>query len=133
MPGRFDPDPPATVADVNARLMQLDAALGSSQPELERLLRESATVDLAYRLRYAAVVKASEARSEDRRRAEAELAMERETLPDSPINLAVRKTVLEVEIKAMREAQHNLRAQISSIQSVAANLRAEMSLMGVRT
>lgn len=130
--GRFDDDPPTTVAEVNRRLFDLADALVSSQPELDRLLRELATVDLQYRLRFAAVVKTSKAGSEDRRRAEAELAMSRERLDDSPEDLATRKWVLKMRVKAMREAQHNIRAQISGLQTVSANLRAEATVLGVR-
>jgi hypothetical protein len=130
--GRFDNDPPATVAAVNQRLFELADALVSSQPELERLLHELATVDLQYRLRFAAVVKTSKAGSEDRRRAEAEVAMSQERLDGSSEDLATRRSVLEMRVKAMREAQHNVRAQISGLQTVSANLRAEATVLGVR-
>jgi uncharacterized protein YlxW (UPF0749 family) len=135
MASRFARDAisPATIAEANERLLALADALTSSQPTLNTLLRELATVDLAYRLRYAAVVKTSKAGSEDRRRAEAELAMAEVTLDDSPEDLATRRSVLEMRVKSMREAQHNIRAQISGLQTLSANLRAEAAVTGVRT
>lgn len=130
--GRFDDDPPATVAEVNERLLALADALTASQPELEALLREQAEVDLAYALRYAAVVRTSGAGSEDRRKAEGEIAMSKSYLDGSPEDLATRRSVLGMRVRAQREGQHNIRAQISACQSISANLRAEMALSGVR-
>lgn len=127
---RFDPDPPATPAEVNARLVELANELEKLQPELERLLAEHQRVALRYDLQYASVVQTSEQRSEDRRKAEAVAAMFKAYLPDSTVDLATRKSVLEMQIKAMREAGHNIRAAMNGIQTVAANLRAEMSLGG---
>lgn len=130
---RFAPDPalePMTPGDVNTRLIELADALERSQPELERLLVEYQRVQLQYDLRYAATVQTSEQRSEDRRKAEATAAMYEERLDDSPVDLATRKAELEMRIKAMREAGHNIRASMNGLQTVAANLRAEMSLGG---
>lgn len=130
MTGRFDPDPPATPAEVNERLVRLANELEASQPELERLLAEHQRVSLAYELRYAATVQTSEQRSEDRRKAEAVAQLYQERLDDSEVDLATRKSELEMRIKAMREAGHNIRASMNGLQTVAANLRAEMSLGG---
>lgn len=127
---RFDPDPAATPAEVNARIVQLADALEQSQPELERLLAEHQRVSLAYELRYAATVQTSEQRSEDRRKAEATARLYTEHLDDSTVDLATRRSELEMRIKAMREAGHNIRASLNAMQTVAANLRAEMSLGG---
>lgn len=127
---RFAPDPPATPGEVNARLVEYADALEQAQPELERLLAEHQRVSLAYELRYAASVQTSEQRSEDRRKAEATARMFDERLPDSDMDLTTRKADLEMRIKAMREAGHNIRASMNGLQTVAANLRAEMSLGG---
>lgn len=124
------PPPPITGVDVNIRLVELANALEAAQPELERLLAEHQRVSLAYELRYAAVVKTSEQRSEDRRKAEATTAMYETYLDDAPTDLATRKAELEMRIKAMREAGHNIRASMNGLQTVAANLRAEMALGG---
>lgn len=127
---RFDPDPPATPGEVNERLVRLANELEDAQPELERLLAEHQRVSLAYELRYAASVQTSEQRSEDRRKAEAIALLYEARLDDSEVDLATRKSELEMRIKAMREAGHNIRASMNGLQTVAANLRAEMSLGG---
>ncbi len=124
------PPEPATSAEINVRLIELADALEATQPELERLLAEHQRVSLAYELRYASVVKTSEQRSEDRRKAEATAAMYEAYLDDSPTDLATRKAELEMRVKAMREAGHNIRASMNGLQTVAANIRAEMSLGG---
>lgn len=127
---RWDPDPPATPAEVNERLLRYADELERLQPELEGLLVEHQRVSLRYELQYASVVQTSEMGSEDRRKAEATAAMFGAYLDDSPVDLATRKSELEMRIKAMREAGHNIRAAMNGLQTVAANLRAEMSLGG---
>lgn len=127
---RWDPDEPATAAEVNARLLRLADELEKLQPTLEGLLAEHQQVSLRYELQYASVVQTSQMGSEDRRKAEAVAAMYDAYLPDSTVDLATRKSELEMRIKAMREAGHNIRAAMNGLQTVAANLRAEMSLGG---
>lgn len=123
-----------TVTEVNDRIVALGDELARQQPALEMLLAEQQGVQLEYGLRYAAAVLASEAKSEDRRKAEAELAMTQTYLDDDEEHsLAERRSVLDMRVKAMREAMHNIRAQISGLQSVASNLRAEATLGGLRT
>jgi hypothetical protein len=120
----------STPAEVNIRLIELADMLERAQPELERLLAELQRVSLAHDLRFAASVKTSTQGSEDRRKAEATARMYQEYLDDSPFDLATRKAELEMQVKAMREAGHNIRASMNAMQTVAANLRAEMSLGG---
>ena len=140
---RFTQDPPAAVntvtgevldmAAVNSRLIRLADALEQTQPEMERLLREHQEVSLRYELEWAASVAGSGQKSEDRRRAEATVHLSRVVLPGSSVDLATRRAVLEMQIKAMREASHNIRAEMSALQTVAANLRAETTIGGIRT
>lgn len=126
------PDPPMTIGEVNQRLIDLSDELSRQQPELESLLEELQRVTLAYELRYAASVKGSEAGSEDRRKAEATVALSQEYLDDEPDDdLATRRAVLEMRVKAQREAMHNIRAQINGFQTLSANLRAEANLGGM--
>jgi hypothetical protein len=121
---------PATPDDVNRRLLRYADELQRLQPTLDGLIAEQQRVSLAYELRYAASVKTSAQGSEDRRRAEATERMYHEYLDDSPFDLATRRAELDMRVKAMREAAHNIRAALSALQSVASNLRAEMSLGG---
>ena len=127
---RFEPDPPATPAEVNARLLDLADDLEKMQPFLDGLLDEHRRVSLRVELEYAATVKTSKLGSEDRRKAEATTRLYETYLDDSEVDLATRKAELDMRIKAMREASHNIRAAMSALQTVAANLRAEMSLGG---
>jgi hypothetical protein len=123
-----------TIAQVNDRIVALGDELGRQQPALEALLAEQQGVQLEYGIRYAAAVLASEARSEDRRKAEAEIAMTQVYLDDDDVHsLAERRSVLDMRVRAQREAMHNLRAQISGLQSVGSNLRTEAGLGGLRT
>jgi hypothetical protein len=120
-----------TIGEASQRLADLCDELERQQPELERLMGELQRVVLAYELRYAAVVKASSAGSEDRRKAEAVVAMSTSYLPDNPAeDLATRRAVLEMRLKAQREYGHNVRAEMSALQTVSANLRAEAGLAG---
>ena len=127
---RWDPDEPTTSAEVNERLIRLADDLELQQPALEALMAEYQRVSLRYELQYASVVQTSELRSEDKRKAEATAAMYEAYLDDSPVDLATRRSELEMRIKAAREAAHNIRASLSALQSLASNLRAEMSLGG---
>jgi hypothetical protein len=131
---RFDPDPPATVGEVNARLVALANELEQVQPVLEGLLADHQRVNLRYELEYAASVKGSQLGSEDRRKAEAVARLYETYLDDEPTkDLATRRAELDMRIKALREASHNIRASMNGLQTVAANIRAEMHLgSGVR-
>src|SRR5690349_8478644 len=101
------PAPPLTLAEVNLRLFGLGEELERQHKELESLLGEQQRVTLAYELRYAAVVKTSSAGSEDRRKAEATTAMAETSLDDDPTDLATRRAVLDMRVKAQREYAHN--------------------------
>lgn len=135
MTSRFakPPAPPLSLTEVNIRLVALADELEGVQKSIEPLLREHQQVSLRYELEYAAVVASSDHRSEDRRKAEATVAMTKVRMDDSPMDLATRKAVLEVQIKSLREAGHNVRAAIQACQTLSSNLRAEASLGGVRT
>lgn len=125
------PAPPLTLAEVNLRLFGLGEELERQHRDLEELLGEQQRVTLAYELRFAGVVKTSSAGSEDRRKAEATTAMAAECLEDDPTDLATRRAVLDMRVKAQREYAHNIRAEIHAMQTLSANLRAEASLVGV--
>lgn len=126
------PAPPLTLGEVNQRLHDLSRELERQHDqELQGLLAEQQRVSLAYSLRYAAAVQASEQGSEDRRKAEATAAMTKEFLDDDPTtDLAERKAVIDMRVKAQREYAHNLRAEINAMQTLSANLRAEAGLAG---
>lgn len=123
-----------TLGEVNQRLYDIAAELERQQPELQALLAEQQRVTLAYELRFAAAVQASTAGSEDRRRAEAVTVLAGTSLDDGDAtDLATRRAVLDMRVRAQREGMHNLRAQMMGMQTLSANLRAEVSLAGVRT
>lgn len=125
------PAPPMSLPEVNLRLFALTEELEGVQKAIEPLLAEHQRVSLRYELEYAAVVASSEHRSEDRRKAQAVVAMTKTHMDDSPEDLATRKAVLEMRIKSLREAGHNVRAAINGMQTLSANLRAEANLGGV--
>lgn len=125
------PAPPLTLQETNARLHELTEELERQHKDLEALLGEQQRVTLAYELRYAAVVTASDQRSEDRRKAEATAAMGATFLDDNPTtDLATRRAEADMRVKAQREYAHNLRAEINAMQTLSSNLRAEAGLAG---
>lgn len=132
MTSRFarPPDPPLTLGEVNQRLLLLNDELERQHKDLEDLLTEQQQVTLAYEMRYAAVVSTSEQKSEDRRKAEATAAMAGEFLDDDDTDLATRRAVLDMRVRAQREYARNLRAEINAMQTLSANLRAEAGLAG---
>jgi hypothetical protein len=126
------PVPPLTIGEVNQRLLDLSDELARQQPELESLLGELQRVTLAYELHYAAAIVASEAKSEDRRKAEATIELAGTYLDDdSERDVATRRAVLEMQVRAQREFCHNLRAELNAHQTLSANLRAEATLGGM--
>lgn len=125
------PAPPLSLPEVNLRLFALAEELEAVQKAIEPLLAEHQRVSLRYELEYAAVVASSEHRSEDRRKAQATVAMTKVRMEDSPVDLATRKAVLEMQIKALREAGHNVRAAINACQTLSSNLRTEAGLGGM--
>lgn len=134
MTSRFaqPPAPPLTLGEVNQRLLLLNDELERQHKDLEDLLAEQQRVTLAYDLGFAAVVAGSEHKSEDRRKAEATAAMaERYLDDDADMDLATHKATVDMRVRAQREYAHNLRAEINAMQTLSANLRAEVSLAGV--
>lgn len=127
------PTPPLSLTETNQRLHDLTQELERQhQDELQGLLAEQQRVTLAYELRYAAAVTASEQRSEDRRKAEAIGVLAETHLDDDPTtDLAERRAVIDMRVKAQREYAHNLRAEINAMQTLSANLRAEANLAGM--
>lgn len=122
-----------TTPELNHRMIQLSNRLDDNTVELRRIATEKERVDLAYRLHYAATVTTSGARSEDRRKAEAELECARTAVEDDDTeSLAEAASRLDMQLRAEREAGHNIRAQLSAMQSVASNLRSEISGLGFR-
>lgn len=122
-----------TTPELNHRMIQLSNRLDENTAEILRIAAEKEKVDLAYKLHYAATVTTSGARSEDRRKAEAELECARvRACEDGTESLAEAQSRLDMQLRAEREAGHNIRAQLSAMQSVASNLRSEISGLGFR-
>lgn len=132
--GVVDPNTGELVSlmDINLRMIRLADELESSSAALDKLLREQAQVVLSYDLHYAATITASDAKSEDRRKAEATTACSLQLLPSGE-SLARARARLEVQVRAVRDAQHNLRALMSGLQTVSANVRSEATALGMGT
>jgi len=125
------PAPPLSLTETNQRLHALTEELERQHKDLEDLLGKQLQVDLAYNLRYAAAIQASDAGSEDRRKAEATAAMAQQYLDDEPdVDLATRRATVDMQVRAQREFAHNLRAELNAMQTLSANLRAEIGLAG---
>lgn len=122
-----------TISSINVELVDLNRRLADMQKPMADLLAEQQRVCLRYDLEFSAAVLASPQRSEDRRKADAIQHVAKVTLEDSPESLATRKSLLEMRIRAMRDAGHDIRARMSALQTIANNLRTETNLLRYQT
>jgi len=113
----LDPTLPYTPADVEIKIVEIMRQMENSEvflrQQLARLHQAQHNLDFRYNL---AIAK-SDARSADQRKAEAWIATERERFEATQADMLVR---------ALRDSQHNLRAQLSGFQSVARSLAVSM-------
>lgn len=118
------------IASINAELVRLNRQLAEMEPSVRALLEELRRVSLRYDVEYSTAVLASPQRSEDRRRADATLHVSQVVLDDSPEPLASRKSRLEIQLRAMRDAGHDIRARMSALQTISNNLRTQARVEG---
>ena len=112
--------PELTVPELNRRMIALADRLDPCQQEIDRLANLKGAADLRYAAVYDATLVASEAKSVDRR--EAEAREECRKVPGSSKQgeaLATECSRLDVQLRIQRECAHNLRSQISATQSAA--------------
>jgi len=106
-----------TGAEVERELVEIVEQLEHGTATLTRLLEEQEQVDTDLELRTAQVMLRSGQKSEGLRKAEA-----LDTLADE-VRLS-RK--LAMQVRLVRDTQHNLRAELEAVRSVGASLRASM-------
>lgn len=113
----LDPTLPYTPADVELKIVEILRQLENSElflrQQLARLHQATHNLDFRYNLALAK----SDQRAADQRKAEAWLATEKERHE---------ATAAEMLVRALRDSQHNLRAQLSGFQSVARSLAVSM-------
>lgn len=113
----LDPTLPYTPADVELKIVEILRQLENSElflrQQLARLHQATHNLDFRYNLALAQ----SDQRAADQRKAEAWLATEKERHE---------ATAAEMLVRALRDSQHNLRAQLSGFQSVARSLAVSM-------
>lgn len=118
MRGDFDPTRPAsyfTTIDVESEIRRLCAVLDSKIDEHGEASMRAARSDAAYKNAHEKALLEVEGRNAEEREARAHAQVEGEYLE--------RKIAAAVE-RAVEEACRNLRAQLSALQSIAANQRA---------
>lgn len=111
-----------TIPEINVKMVRTLDELDRSNDTLDAKLRELGSVTFTYDVHYNAAISTSQAKSEDRRKAEA-FADCNEFLLPSGESVARAKSRLEIQVRSLRDAQHNLRALLSGWQTVSANLR----------
>lgn len=102
---------------INLRLVRLLDELEESGRELGGKVQELGLVTFTFDCTY------------DRRKAEAMKACADLEWRNGE-SVARAKARLEVQVRALRDAQHNVRAVLSGIQTLGSNLRSEMSMGG---
>jgi len=113
----LDPTLPYTPADVELKIVEILRQLENSElflrQQLARLHQATHNLDLRYNL----AIRKSDARAADQRKADAWIETEKERRE---------ATEAEMLVRALRDSQHNLRAQLSGFQSVARSLAVSM-------
>lgn len=115
--------------DLNVRMVRLLDELEQSSAELTEKLKELGSVTFTYDVTYNATVASSDAKSADKRQADAFGACV-DVKWSGNESVARAKARLELQVKALRDAQHNVRSILSGLQSLGANLRTEAGLGG---
>jgi hypothetical protein len=113
----LDPTRPYTPADVELKIVAILQQLENSELFLRQQLSRLHQATHNYNMRYNLAYKTSDGRSDGQRKADAVLATERESYE---------MTEAEMLVRALRDSQHNLRAQLSGFQSVARSLAVSM-------
>lgn len=119
-----------TVDDINSEIDKLIESLRRVDRELGRLLDDHRIVAEEFQARYNALIASSKLGSADRRKAEAETLLRKESLPGDDMSLAARKGLLEMQIRVKRDTGHNIRSALSGMQTKSSNLREDMRLSG---
>lgn len=113
----LDPTLPYTPADVELKIVEILRQLENSELFLRQQLARLHAATHNHDYRYNLALHQSEKKAQDQRKAEAWLATERERREMTEADMLVR---------ALRDSQHNLRAQLSGFQSVSRSLAVSM-------
>lgn len=113
----LDPTMPYTPEDVELKIVEILRQLENSELFLRQQLARLHQATHNHDFRYNLALAKSEQRAADQRKAEAWLATEKERHE---------MTEAEMLVRALRDSQHNLRAQLSGFQSVARSLAVSM-------
>jgi hypothetical protein len=113
----LDPTMPYTPADVELKIVEILGQIEKSELFLRQQLSRLHIATHNYDIRYALALKKSDETNSGKQNAEATLATAAERYE---------KTEAELLVRALRDAQHNLRSQLSGFQSVARSLGTSM-------
>jgi hypothetical protein len=125
-----------TLDEVNFRINSFIHHLSTVSKELVERARELQRVSTAYKIYRAQLIRASKAGEAKQREADAEATLystAAHSLHDSlpaDISIGELKDQLETEVRILRDRGHDYRSAMNSLQSVGANLRAEMQASG---
>ena len=125
-----------TLDDVNFRINEFIHHLSKVSRELVEKARELQRVSTAYKIYQAQLIRASKASEAKQRQADAEVTLystAANSLHDSlpaDISIGELRDQLETEVRILRDRGHDYRSAMNSLQSVGANLRAELQNLG---
>lgn len=127
---------PQTLDEVNHSINTFIHHLSRVSKELVDRSRELQRVSTAYKIYRAQLVRASTAGEAKQREADAEVVLYskpagelHDSLP-ADVSIGELKDRLETEVRILRDRGHDYRSALNSLQSVGANLRAELQSLG---
>lgn len=116
---------PQSLEEVNRQITAFIHGMGTVNKALADKRRELREVSSEFKARRAALIISSGYGEATQRAADAD-----SQLYDGDDSLGVRKDTLEIEVRILHEKGHDYRAAMSSLQTVASNLRAELNAVG---
>jgi len=116
---------PSSLDEVNRQIAAFVHGLGVVSKELAEMRRNLSRLEIEYTATFSALVLSSEYGEATQRRADAE-----RQLYEDEDSVGSRRDRMRIEVKVLAERGHDYRACMNTLQTAAANLRAESNLRG---
>lgn len=113
---------PQSLDEVNRQIAAFVHGMGTVNKALAEKRRELSNLEVEYTARFSALVLSSTYGEAGQRKADAEAQ-----LYDGDDSLGARRDTIRIEVRVLQEKGHDYRAALSSLQTVASNLRAELN------
>lgn len=115
-----------TLDQVNVEQRKLNRQLEALNDELAWKMKEQARASYQYSALYEATIASSNCGSADRRKAEAVKVCNQTFWGDSKETLGAAKARLDMQVRLIRDASHNIRTMMDNLRDAGASLRAMM-------